>query len=173
MLRHMIIAAGLLLTPVAVMAQDLTGTWVRDGARSDVIPDSMYYTVRGVVTSGTRGPATNHIIEIRQDSATMQVTDPARPLRVYPLNGRPQTVPADTGIVNATITASVKGDTVVVQRSQTYSGLPGSAALATTEYWTVAPDGNSLVLTTIRETPARRFTYKEVYNRRAAPTPAR
>ena len=132
MLRHIIIAAGLLLAPVAVMAQDLTGTWVRDGARSDVIPDSMYDTVRGVVTGGTRGPETTHTIEIRQDSVTMQVTDPARPLRVYPLDGRPHTVPADTGIVNATITASVQGAAVVVKRSQTYSGLPGSATLATT-----------------------------------------
>ena len=173
MLRHIMIAAGLLLTSAAATAQGLTGTWIRDGARSDVIPDSMYYTVRGVVTGGTRGPATNHMIEISQNSVTMQVTDPTRPLRVYPLDGQPHTVPADTGIVDATITASVQGDAVVVKRSQTYSGLPGSATLATTEYWTLAPDRNSLVLTTIRETPARRFTYNEVYNRRAASTPAR
>lgn len=173
MLRQIIIAAGLLLTPLEVMAKDLSGTWARDGARSDVIPDSMYFTVRGVVTGGTRGPTTNHTIEIRQDSVTMQVADPARPLRVYPLDGKRHIVPADTGIVDATITASVRGDAVVVQRSQTYSGLPGSATLVTTEYWTLAPDGNSLVLKTIRETPARRFTYNEVYSRRTAPTQAR
>ncbi len=173
MLRHLIIAAGLLLAPVAAFAQDLSGTWVRDGARSDVVPDSMYWTVRGVVTGGTRGPTSNHTIQITQDAGTMQIIDPARPLRVYPLDGQPHVVPADTGIVDATVTASVQGDAVVVQRAQTYSGLPGSATLATTEYWTLAPDGNSLVLTTIRETPARRVTYNEVYNRQAAPAPAR
>lgn len=171
MLRHFILAAGLLLAPVAAFAQDLNGTWVRDGARSDVVPDSMYWTVRGVVTGGTRGATSNHVIEITHDASTMQVTDPARPLRVYTLDGQPHTVPADTGVVDATITASVQGEAVVVQRSQTYSGLPGSATLATTEYWTLAPDGGSLVLTTIRETPARRVTYNEIYTRQA-PAPA-
>lgn len=173
MLRQMIIAASLLMAPVKAFAQDLNGTWVRDGARSDTVPDSMYWTVRGVVTGGTRGPTSNHVIEIRRDAGTMQVTDPARPLRVYRLDGQAHTVPADTGIVDAMVTASVQGDAVVVRRAQTYSGLPGSATLATTEYWTLAPDGNSLVLTTIRETPARRVTYNEVYNRQAAPAPAR
>lgn len=173
MLRHLIIAAGLLLAPVSAFAQDLTGTWVRDGARSDVVPDSMYWTVRGVVTGGTRGPTTNHTIEIRQDAGTMQVTDAARPLRVYSLDGQQHTVPADTGVVDATIRATVQGDAVVVERSQTYSGLPGSATLKTTEYWTLGADGNSLVLTTIRETPARRISYNEVYTRQAAPAPAR
>lgn len=173
MLRHIIIAAGLLLAPVSAVAQDLSGTWVRDGARSDVVPDSMYWTVRGVVTGGTRGPTSNHVIVIAQDAATMQVTDPARPLRVYPLDGQAHTVPADTGVSQAVIKASVQGDAVVVERSQTYSGLPGSATLETTEYWTLAPDGNSLVLTTIRQTPAMRVTYNEVYTRQAAPAPGR
>jgi hypothetical protein len=173
MLRHIIIAAGLLLAPVSAFAQDLTGTWVRDGTRSETVPDSMYWTVRGVVTGGTRGPTSNHTIEIRQDATTMQVTDSARPLRVYTLDGQARTVRADTGVTDATIKASRLGDAVVVERSQTYSGLPGSATLETTEYWTLAADGNSLVLTTIRQTPARRITYNEVYSRQAASAPAR
>jgi hypothetical protein len=173
MFRHFIIAAALLFAPVTAYAQDLTGTWVRDGARSDVVPDSMYWTVRGVVTGGTRGATSNHTIEIRQSAGSMQITDQARPLRVYQLDGQQHTVPADTGIVDATIKASVQGDAVVVERSQTYSGLPGSATLNTTEYWTLGADGNSLVLTTIRETPARRVTYNEVYTRQGAPAPAR
>lgn len=169
MFRHFIIATGLLLAPVSAFAQDLTGTWVRDGARSETVPDSMYWTVRGVVTGGTRGPTSNHTITIAQDATTMQITDPARPLRVYTLDGQARTVPADTGVTDATITASRQGDAVVVQRSQTYSGLPGSATLATIEYWTLAADGNSFVLTTIRETPARRITYNEIYARQAPP----
>ncbi len=173
MFRHITMAAALLFTPISAFAQDLTGTWVRDSAHSDVVPDSMYWTVRGVVTGGTRGATSNHMIEIRQDAASMQITDPARPLRVYPLDGQQHTVPADTGVVDATIRASIQGDAVVVERSQNYSGLPGSATLATTEYWTLAADGNSLVLTTIRETPARRVTYNEVYLRQGATAPAR
>lgn len=173
MIRHIIIAAGLMLAPTATFAKDLTGTWVRDGARSDVVPDSMYWTVRDVVTGGTRGPTSNHVIVIAQDASTMRVTDSTRPLRIYQLDGQDRTVAADTGVTRAVIKASQQGDVVVVKRTQTYSGLPGSATLETTENWALAPDGKSLTLTTIRQTPAMRVTYNEVYIRQAAPAATR
>jgi hypothetical protein len=166
MLRHIVLAAGLILMPAIASAQEFSGAWVRDGQRSEIVPSSMYWTVRGVDAGGGRGPDTQFVIEIDHSGETLQITDPSRPLRVYSLDGREHTVPADTGIMNATIRASVQGDAVVVERSQPYSGLPGSVTLDTTEYWTLAPDGNTLVLTTVRETPARRITYTEVFNRR-------
>lgn len=180
MFRQIILAAALLATPSVAAAQSttgnaaaapaatartLTGTWVRDGSRSDVVPDSMYWTVRGVVTGGTRGPNSNVTLQIERTADTLRITDPARPLRVYRLDGRPHTVPADTGLVEATITSKVEGDAVVVERSQNYAGLPGSVTLNTLEHWTLGPDGNTLVLTTARTTPARRVTYTEVYKR--------
>jgi len=165
MLRHFLLATGLVLLPAIASAQELSGTWVRDGARSDVVPNSMYWTTQGVDSGGTRGPNTQFVIEVEQTADSLRVTDPTRPLRVYPLDGQAHTVPADTGIVDATITASVQGDAVVVERAQTYSGLPGGVILNTEENWQLGADGNSLVITTSRETPAKTFTYTEVYTR--------
>lgn len=166
MLRHIVLALGLILSPALASAQDFNGTWVRDGARSDVIPNSMYWTVRGVDSGGTRGPDTQFVIEIDHSEGALKITDPTRPLRTYILDGMAHSVPADTGVTTATITASVQGDAVVVERSQPYSGLPGSVTLETQEHWTLGSDGNTLVLTTVRETPARRFSYTEVFSRR-------
>jgi hypothetical protein len=163
----MILAAGLALLPAMASAADLSGVWVRDRARSDVVPSSMYWLTRGVDAGGTRGPEGQPVvIEVTHSATTLQVADPARPLRVYALDGQPHTVLADTRVTNAMVTATTQGETVVVSATQPYAGLPGNVTLNVQETWQVSADGKSLTVVTVRDTPAKRLTYTEVYNRR-------
>jgi hypothetical protein len=166
MLRTILMTAGLALLPAVAFAADLSGTWVRDGARSDVVPSAMYWLVRDVEAGNTRGPTSQPVvIEVKQTADTLEVTDPAEPLRVYRLDGQVRTVPADTGVTSATVRASEEGETVVVETAQSYSGLPGGAPLSVRKTWRLAEDG-TLTVVTVRTTPATSLTYTEVYNRR-------
>lgn len=167
MLRYIIMTAGLALLPAMAAAADLSGVWVRDGARSDVVPSSMYWLTRGVDAGGVRGPNSPPVvIEVNQSAENLQVSDPARPLRVYPLDGRPHVVPTDTRVTSATVTASVQGDAIMVETTQPYAGLPGNVTLNVQETWRLGPDGDTLTVTTVQDTPAKQVTYTEVYNRR-------
>jgi hypothetical protein len=145
---------------------EFTGTWVRDGARSDVVPNTMYWLTRGVDAGGGRGRNTQTVIDVHQSAGRMQVTDPARPLRTLMLDGKPHAVPTDTGIQMATVVATVQGDTVTVSTTQPFGGMPGNVSLRITETWSLSPDGRVLTVRTERELPALRQSFSEVYNRR-------
>ena len=157
---------AVLVPAIAFAEPDFSGTWVRDGAKSDVVPNTMYWLTRGVEAGGGRGRTTQTVIEVQQTAGRMQVADPARPPRTLMLDGKPHTVPTDTGIQMATVVATVQGDTVTVSTTQPFGGMPGNATLRITETWSLSPDGKVLTVRTERDLPALRQSFNEVYNRR-------
>jgi len=157
---------AVLVPAIAFAEPDFSGTWVRDGAKSDVVPNTMYWLTRGVEAGGGRGRTTQTVIEVQQTAGRMQVADPARPPRTLMLDGKPHTVPTDTGIQMATVVATVQGDTLTVSTTQPFGGMPGNATLRITETWSLSPDGKVLTVRTERDLPALRQSFNEVYNRR-------
>ena len=145
---------------------DFSGTWARDSAKSDVVPNTMYWLTRGVDAGGGRGRNSQTVIEIQQSAGRMQVADPARPPRTLMLDAKPHAVPTDTGIQTANVVATVRGDTLTIETRQPFGGMPGNATLKITETWSLSPDGKVLTVRTERELPASRQSFNEVYNRR-------
>jgi hypothetical protein len=155
------------LLPATSFAQpDFSGTWVRDAAKSDVVPNTMYWLTRGVDAGGGRGRTTQTVIEVQQSAGRMQVTDPARPLRTLMLDGKPHAVPTDTGIQMATVIAALHAETLTVATTQPFGGMPGNSTLRITETWSLSPDGKVLTVRTERDLPALRQTFNEIYTRK-------
>ena len=157
---------AVLLPALAFAEPDFSGTWVRDSAKSDVVPNTMYWLTRGVEAGGGRGRNTQTVIEVQHSAGRVQVADPARPPRTLMLDGKPHAVPTDTGIQMATVVATVQGDTLTVSTTQPFGGMPGNAILRITETWSLSPDGKVLTVRTERELPAQRLSFSEIYNRR-------
>ena len=145
---------------------EFSGTWVRDGAKSDLVPNTMYWLTRGIDAGGGRGRNNQTVIEVQQGAGRMQVSDPARPLRTLMLDGKPHSVPTDTGIQTATVVATMQGDTLIVSTTQPFGGMPGNLTLKITETWSLSADGKVLTVRTERDAPAVRQAFSEVYNRR-------
>jgi hypothetical protein len=143
-----------------------TGTWVRDGAKSDIVPNTMYWLTRGVDAGGGRGRNTQTVIEVQQSADRIQITEPARPPRTVLLDGKPHTARTDTGIQTATVTATLQGDTLAISTTQPFGGMPGNAMLTVTETWSLSPDRNLLTVRTERLLPALRQAFTEIYTRR-------
>ena len=155
-----------LVPMMALAAPEFSGTWVRDGAKSDVVPNTMYWLTRGVDAGGGRGRNNQTVIEVQQSAGRLQVTDPARPLRTLMLDGKPHSVPTDTGMQMATVVATTQGDTLIISTTQPFGGMPGNLTLKVTETWSLSGDGKVLTVKTERDTPALRQSFSEVYNRR-------
>lgn len=166
MTTRILILAGLLVPALAFAQPGFTGAWVRDGAQSDIVPNTMYWLTRGVDAGGARGRTTEVTIEIQHSAGQMHINDPARPRRTLVLDGQPHTSPTDTGMQTATATARLQGDSVTVTTIQPFGGMPGNSTLTVTETWTLSADGKQLTIVTERELPARRQSFREVYNRR-------
>ena len=166
MTTRLMIITALLLPAMAFAEPDFSGTWVRDGAKSDVVPNTMYWLTRGVEAGGGRGRNNQIVIEVRHSAGRMQVADPARPPRTLMLDGKPHAVPTDTGIQMATVVATVQGDALSVSTTQPFGGMPGNATLKITETWSLSPDGKVLTIRTERELPASRQTFTEIFNRK-------
>ena len=162
-----------LLTMVVVLLPAMSsgqssfgGTWVRDTAKSDVVPNTMYWLTRGVDAGGGRGRNSQLVLEIQQSAGRIEITDPARNLRTLVPDGQPHSVPMDTGLQTSTVTAKVAGDTLTVSSTQPFGGMPGNSTLTVTETWSLSPDGKVLTVKTERELPASRQTYTEIFNRK-------
>jgi hypothetical protein len=166
MKRFLLTIAVVLLPAMSFGQPNFSGTWVRDGAKSDVVPNTMYWLTRGVDAGGGRGRNAQLVIEIQQTAGRIEITDPARPLRTLSLDGKPHTVPTDTGIQTSTVTATVTGETVTVSTTQPFGGMPGNVSLKIAETWSLSPDGKVLTIRTERELPASRQTFTEIFNRK-------
>jgi hypothetical protein len=165
MKTYSIMALVLALTPTLAMAvPDFSGTWVRDIGKSDPPGYPAYWVTRSAPTGF--GGGGDPVMDVRQSATSLQVTLTNRPLRNYALDGKPRMVPADTGLQTATVTASADSDAVTIATSQPFGGLPGNVTMKATETWRLSADGKVLTLTTVRETPAKQQTFKEVYNRK-------
>jgi hypothetical protein len=158
---------GMTCLPVlALAAPDFSGSWARDNAKSDAVPNAMYWLTRGVDAGGVRGPNSEPVvITIRQDAGKLQVSDPQKVLREVALDGKSHTKTTDTGLAKATVTASWQGETLVIATIQPYGGMPGNSTLQIRETWSLSPDGKVLTINTTRELPATRQTFNEIYNR--------
>ena len=165
MKKQIMIALGLALLAAPAMAADFSGAWVRDAKASDPASFPVYWITRDAPAAGGGfGGAT--VIEVKQTASSLEITDPARILRVLPLDGKPHVGKAETGVVNQTVTATPQGDNVVVTTVAPYSGLPGGVTTNVKDTWALSQGGKVLTVTTVRATPALTTTTKQVYAKR-------
>jgi hypothetical protein len=171
MKRHTLIALGtaFLGLPVLAAGVSFSGAWVRDAAKSDRPPDTMYWLTRPNEAGGGggRGRGGNQPpMTIQQDANNLQITDPQGSVHKYALDGKPHANTTPTGVQKATVTASLQGDTLVIGTTQPYGGMPGNITLDIKEVWALSPDGKVLTITTTRSSAATQTTTKQVYNRK-------
>ncbi len=164
--KIMMIAMAAAMLPAFAFAADVGGVWVRD-AKSDPFPDTMYWLTRGVTGGGGGGGNQEFVLTVKKEGGNLVVTNPNRKLRSVALDGRPKTEKTDTGIQNATVTATDTPTELVITTTQPFGGMPGNAQLTIKETWTVSPDGKVLTVTSTRQLPARTAVDKQIYNRRS------
>jgi hypothetical protein len=183
-MKKQLLMLGMILLPTLAMAAtpDFSGTWARDGAQSDPVPDLSYWmtrvaapaprpaapaTARPAGGGGGGRPAQSVLLTIHQDAKGLNVIDSQSLIHEYTLSvdGKPHTMPTDTGIQKAEVTTQLLADSLVVETSGPYGGMPGNVTLKVKDTWSLSPDGKTLTITTTRDTPARHQTYKEVYTR--------
>jgi hypothetical protein len=176
MKRHILMVLGLLcfgLLVVTIAAPNIGGSWVRDNAKSDPVPDPIMLnrptTPQG--GGGARGGAggrgnSEAVMTVQQEGNALVVTSPQGSVSKYTLDGKPYTTATETGIEKAVITANWQGDTLVIGTTQPYGGMPGNVTLQMKEVWSLSPDGKVLTITTTRTIPAVEKTYKQVYNKK-------
>jgi len=173
------IAMALLSLPVLAMAaQNFSGSWVRDDAKSDPTPNLQFWLTRepnsGGAGGGGRGGGGGNrgaapaqpVTTVQHDANSLTVTSPNGAVQKYTLDGKPFSKPMDTGMAKAVISAIVQGETVVISTTQPWGGMPGNASLEIKEVWSLSPDGKVLTVTTHRNTPAVQNSYKTVYNKK-------
>ena len=169
----MVVMALFGLPMLAIAAQNFSGSWVRDAAKSDQVPNEQYWLTRepnsggagGGGRGGNRGGAAEVVITVQQDANGLTVTSPTGVVQKYTLDGKPFNKTMDTGIAKAVVTAGIQGDTVVISTTQPWGGMPGNASLEIKEVWSLSQDGKVLTVTTNRNTPAVQNSYKTVYNK--------
>jgi len=176
--------------PLSIAAQNFSGSWVRDNAKSDPTPNTQYWLTRdpnsgGAGGGGGRGNAGGGrggggggrgnaggggapaaVTAVQQDANTLTVTSPSGAVQKYTLDGKPFSKPTDTGVAKAMISATAQGDTLVITTTQPWGGMPGNASLEIKEVWSLSPDGKVLTVTTHRNTPALQNSFKTVYNKK-------
>jgi hypothetical protein len=167
-MKKQLLILGMLLLPTLAMAAtpDFNGSWVRNGAASDPAPNTMYWMTRSAPAGGGgRGGVAQVLLTIHQEGKTLHVAQSNESVRNYTLDGAPHDRPTDTGIEKAAVTAALRGDSLVIDTTEPYGGMPGNATLKIKEVWTLSPDGKTLTITTTRDVPARKQAYKQVYDR--------
>ena len=174
MKKHILIVLGIAffgLLVLAAAAPNFSGSWVRDNAKSDPVPDPLMLSRPttpaggGGGRGGGRGNA-EAVMTVQQEGNALVVTSPQGQVSKYTVDGKPYTRPTETGIEKAVVTAGIQGDTLVVATTQPYGGMPGNVTLQMKEVWSLSPDGKILTITTTRSIPAVEKTYKQVYTRK-------
>jgi hypothetical protein len=161
------LAAGVSFSTFAMpaAAADFSGTWVRDQAQSSAAGYPVYWMTRATQQMGG-GNNAPYLMEVRQDSAAVQASDPVHPARKYVLDGKPHQVRTDSMLAQASVTAALVGDTLSVVTAQPYGGMPGNVATREVQTWSMSADGKVLTVLLQRESPAARQSYKEVFTKR-------
>ena len=175
----MVLAIALFGLPmVATAAQNFSGAWVKDNAKSDPTPNLQYWLTRepnsgGAGGGGGRGGGGNRggdpapaVTTVVHDATSLTVTTPVGVVQKYPLDGKPFSKTTDTGVAKASISATTQGDSVVITTTQPWGGMPGNATLEIKEVWSLSADGKVLTVTTSRNGPAQQTTYKTIYNKK-------
>jgi hypothetical protein len=191
-MKKQLLMLGMILLPTLALAAtpDFSGTWARDSANSDPVPDLSYWMTRmappaprppagtpaggGAAAGGRAGgglrPAPVVLLTVKQDAKTLHVVDPQSLIHEYTLDsdGSPHAKPMDTGIQKAEVTAKLQADSLVIESAEPFGGMPGNVTLKVKEVWSLSPDGKTLTITTTRDIPARHQEYKQVYTRTQA-----
>lgn len=154
---------------LAIAAPNFSGSWVRDSAQSEALPNQFWLTRTapgGGRGGGGRGPGAEVIMTVQQDASSLQVTEAQGAVRKYKLDGKPATNITETQMEKASVTASVQGDTLLIGTTQPYGGMPGNVTLEVKEVWSLSADGKTLTITTTRTAPAATKTFKQVYHKK-------
>jgi hypothetical protein len=157
-----LVAAGMALIPGAALAADFSGTWVRDTPQSTPSGYPVYWLTRTTQQGGGNGPV---ILRVTQTATTVEANDGIRPRRNYVLDGKPHAVRTDSMMARATVTSAMAGENLSVATEGPYGGMPGNVTTRETQTWTLSPDGKVLTIDLVRESPAARQTFREVYKR--------
>src|SRR4029077_17327419 len=137
-----------LLPVLAMAAPNFSGSWVRDNAKSERVPDPMWLTRAPAGGGGggraggpgARGPGAEVIMTVQQDSSSLRVTEPNGAIRQYALDGKPSTLPMENHMGKAAVSASLQGDMLVISTTRPYGGMPGKVGLEIKEMWSVSAD---------------------------------
>jgi hypothetical protein len=182
-MKKLLLMLGMILLPTLAMAAtpDFSGTWARDSANSDPVPDLSYWMTRiappaprpaGAAAAGGGGqrPAPVVLLTVQQDAKTFHVVDSQSLIHEYTLDGDGSSHAklTDTGIQKAEVTAKLQADSLVIETTGPFGGMPGNVTLKVKEVWSLSPDGKTLTITTTRDIPARHQEYKQVYTRTQA-----
>jgi hypothetical protein len=183
-MKKQLLMLGMILLPTLAMAAppDFNGSWAKDGANSDPVPNQMYWMTRvapaaprggGGAAGGRAGGgggqrAPEVVMTIKQDAKSLQQAESQGIVRNYILDGSPHARSTDTGIQKAEVTAKLQADNLVIETSEPFGGMPGNVTLKIKETWSLSPDGKTLTITTTRDIPARHEAYKQVYTRTQA-----
>lgn len=163
MKKHMMMALALALLPtLAMAAPDFSGTWARDASKSDPVNYPVYWLTRTAPIGG----GADAVVEIKQDAGSLQIANPARRFLNYALDGKAHAVAMETGLAKANLTATLQDDALTIATVQPYGGMPGNVMAKVKETWRLSANGKVLTITTIRDTPAKQQTSKEVFVRR-------
>ncbi len=179
MRRQICIALGTALFALPVVASaaaSFSGSWVKDNSKSDPVPNLQYWLTREPDSGGAGGgrggrggrggPGAGPVpMMVQQDGNSLQISD-AQGARKYMLDGKPHAHPTDTGVEKAQVTANMQGDTLVIQTTQPWGGMPGNVPLEIKEVWSLSPDGKTLTISTMRSSPAEKKSFKQVYERK-------
>lgn len=163
-MKKTLMMLGLMLLPtVAMAAPNFSGTWLRNGAKSDPDPYPLYWITRA--GPEFHGRNFKYYMYVSQKAATLQVSDPEHPVRNYSLDGKPHSRITDNMMAKAVVTAAMQGNVLKIDTTQPYGSMPGNVTLQQKEIWSLSPDGKTLTITITRESPARTETLKEVFDR--------
>ena len=170
-MKRQLLIVGMMMLPTLAMAAppDFNGSWLRS-ASSDPVPNQMYWMTRQAAGGGGRGGGGGNqpTLTVKQDANSLKVSESNASERSYVLDGKPHSRTTDTGIQKAEVTAHMEGDSLVIDTTQPFGGMPGNAVLKVKDVWSLSPDGKTLTITTTRDIPARHQQYKEVYTKTAA-----
>lgn len=155
---------GIALLPMMATAADFNGAWVRDAAQTKAVPYPNYWRTRAPLSTGGGGNNA-YVMNVQQTGESVQVSDPQHPQRIYALDGKPRVAPTDTGLAKVTTTATMNGETLSIATVQPYGGMPGNVPMRASETWALSPDGKVLTVTTVRDLPAQKQNFTEVYTR--------
>ncbi len=193
-MKKQLLMIGMILLPTLAMAAtpDFNGSWAKDAANSDPVPNLMYWMTRvapaapmggpaaggagagGAAAGGRagggggRGGGAQAVMTVKQYGKSLQQAESQNIVRNYILDGSPHTRATDTGIQKAEVTAKLQGDNLVIETTEPFGGMPGNVGLKIKEVWSLSLDGKTLTIVTTRDIPARHQEYKEVYTRTQA-----
>ena len=185
----------LLAGAIGVLAQDridLSGTWKLDRSKSDapgamgrgggrgrggmrgnLPPGGVFPGARRGLPGGMGpGPNGDVILTIQQSANDLSVApqvgasqDERTIQQHFALDGSQSTNPGPMGGPQIVSTAVFKDNALVIANTQKMSGPNGEVDRSFTEEYSLADNGQTLIIKTTRSTPRGDMSFKEVFNR--------